>query len=321
MIIRYFCQRLFLTFIVVLSVLATLLSIVNVVGKNTLGSADLLIAFFCGSLPFMAVFIFPFVLLFSNLMVFYLMRQRGELTLINFFKRLRQKVFLGVLIHSSVCTFFLIPLIFIVAPQSYDWGKQLLLTMLEQKLILASPGTLHFPLPGIGTYFEESSQQSGALALRNFFLIQQSRRGVRPGLDSVFWGDQVLLVGKKMFINHGCIIYFDQKTKELMIVGEFKQGLLNLERFFSAGMRKNENSPKYQTIFELVQRGDSAAYVELCKRSLQVFWVLLTAIPSYYLGMSQLSGNISWMLAASSIWFFVLYGLLLALPIVVNMLR
>ncbi|MBM3886853.1 hypothetical protein FJ364_02880, partial [Candidatus Dependentiae bacterium] len=118
MIVWYFCRRFLSAFILVLLLMTSVLSMINVVGKNIFLSIELVMALFIGALPFMAVFIYPFALLFGCLFIIYTMYHRGEETLISFFPRLRQQFAMGIFFAGLFATIIFIPLIFWIAPRS-----------------------------------------------------------------------------------------------------------------------------------------------------------------------------------------------------------
>lgn len=331
MIIWYFCRQFLVAFLIVLGVLTAVLSAVNVVGKNIFSSPELIVVLFVGALPFMAVFAYPFALLSANLMVFYAAQQKNELVLVSFFTRLRQQILCGSLVNSLLVTMFFAPLILFIAPQSYDWGKQLLYVVIEQKISTLSPGLLHFPMPGIVLYFEESSQRGAITELHNFFLIQHGsihfasqnthhdRDEKMPILESVMWGERVLMSDKKIVIKAGSLVGFDKKDGGLSFVASFDDGLLDLEKLFVAAKIHATQPAKYQTIKTLWHACDVDAVVERFRRYLQMLWIFLTPLCAYLLALFDYVRTIPFVLAAAGGWFFLLYGLLLCVPMTLHL--
>lgn len=320
MIVWYFCQRLLLTFFLILGLLAALLSGVNVVSKNIFTSSELVLALFLGALPFMAVFIYSFALVCASFLVFYAIHRRGEFFVIGLFSQLRRQLFLSSLFHTAIVGVVFIPLIFWVAPRSYDWGKELLYLLLEQKLSVLSPGFLHFPAPGLVTYFEKSEQQGAVTVFHNFFLIQESQNVFDPFLKTLLWTEQAFLADKKIFLQKSLLIVLGNKNNDpfSMITG-FDKGTLNLGLLFESSPKKHAIAVKYQSIQELWPQQNKEAVVERYRRYLQIIWVLLTPMYMHFfcLSPSRLR-KIYFLFYLAGGWFFCLYIQLLLLPVFVQ---
>lgn len=321
MIVWYFCQRLILIFFLILTILAALLSAVNVVGKNIFSSPELVLALFFGALPFMAVFIYSFALVCASFLVFYTMHQRGEFVVVQLFSQLRKKLFLSSLFHTIIVGILFIPLIFWVAPRSYDWGKELLYVLLEQKLSVLSPGFLHFPAPGLATYFEKSEHRGAVTIFHNFFLIQESKNALDPSLKSLLWGEQACLSDKKIFLQKSILIVFNNKNKEspFSMITAFDNGILNLGLLLEVSPKKNSIAVKYQTIKDLWSKKNKEAIVERYRRYLQIGWSLLTPILMHFFCLSwHRIRKIYFLFYVAGGWFFCLYILLLLVPLFVE---
>ena len=315
MIVWYFCRRFFVAFLIVLGVLTAVLSAVNVVGKNIFSSPELILALFVGALPFMATFAYPFALLCANLVVLHTAQQKNELVLVNFFMRLRHQLLRSSCINSLIVTALFAPLVLCIAPRSYDWGKRLLYVVIEQKLSLLSPGLLHFPMPGLALYFEESIQRMATTELRNFFLLQQAPHTSVPMLEAAMWGKQVLLSDKKIVIHTGALVGFDKQQGDVLFVAHFDDGLLDLEKLFITKKAHGAVPVKYQMIQTLWHAQDADAVVERYRRYLQILWISLTPVCAYVVALSGLVVSIPSVLAIAGSWFFLLYGLLLCMPL------
>lgn len=320
MIVWYFCQRLLVTFFLILGVLTALLSVVNVVGKNIFSSPELVIALFMGALPFMAVFIYSFALVCASFLVFYAVHQRGEFIVIHLFSRLRRQLFISSLLHTFVVTIIFIPLVFWIAPRSYDWGKQFLYVLLEQKLSVLTPGLLHFPAPGIATYFEESEQQGAVTVFHNFFMIQEKRAAPEPTLSTALWSKEAAMSDKKISLQTGMLVLFDTKKKvPFSVVAAFDDGVLDLAQLFETSKKIHAVPIKYQTIVDLWPQEERAAVVERYRRYLQVFWVLLTPPCFHIFCLSwQRLRRIHNLFYVAGGWFFLLYVQLLLVPLFVQ---
>lgn len=316
MIVWYFCRRFLTAFLLILVMITGILSGVNVVGKNIFSSPELLVALFVGSVPLMAVFVYPLALMCAHLIVLYDAQEKGEVVLINFFTRLRFKLLSSAFWNAFLLTICFIPLIFFIAPRSYDWGKQLLYAVMEQKLNTLSPGLLHFPLPGIAVYFEESHQHGSNTELRNFFLVQQAIKKEPPYPSIVLWGEKVLLNEHYLVLCPGVLIGFNKQDGEIQFASAFERGVLDLEKVFISNKKKLELSPKYKTITELWKSGEPEALLESYKRYYQIIWVFLSPLAAYWVGVSRYRRTVPGILGISCCWFFMLYGLLLSVSAV-----
>ena len=313
MIIWYFCRRFLSAFLLVLVIMTSVLSAVNVVGKNIFSSSDLVVALFLGALPFMAVFVYPFALLCGCLFISYAAQQDGEAVLIDFFPRLRRQLAAGFFFASLIVTGIFVPLVLWLAPQSYDWGKQFLYTVAEQRFVTLAPGFLHFPVPGVAVYFERIEQHGASTIFNNFFLIQEKTKAVPRAITFVMWGNCVALSDKKLLFHGGSIVGIDKKTGDFAFTAAFDRGLLDLEKLFVVSKKFLLTPVKYQTIQQLWATPQKDSLAERWRRYIQILWVFLTPLLAYSLSMTIIAQKIPSIIFAAGGWFFMLYIILLTL--------
>jgi lipopolysaccharide export LptBFGC system permease protein LptF len=318
MIIWYFCRRFLSAFLLVLVIMTSVLSAVNVVGKNIFLSSDLVVALFLGALPFMAVFVYPFALLCGCLFISYATQHNGEALLIDFFPRLRRQLATGFFFTSLIVTVIFVPLVLWFAPRSYDWGKQFLYTIAEQRLVALAPGFLHFPLPGVAVYFENIQQREGRTIFNNFFLIQEKTKAIPPAITFAMWGDCVVLSDKKLLFHAGSIVGIDKKTADadmgdFAFTAAFEEGVLDLEKLFGVSKKIIQTPVKYQTIQQLWASTQKDVLAEQWRRYIQILWVFLTPLLAYLLSMTTLAQKILSIIFVAGGWFFILYIILLML--------
>jgi lipopolysaccharide export LptBFGC system permease protein LptF len=318
MIVWYFCRRFLRTFLLILIILTCVLSVVNVVSKNIFSSSDLVIALFLGAIPFLAAFVYPFALLCGCLFELYAAQQRGDFALINFFLKLRQQLVRSIVLSMFLASAAFVPLVCWFAPRSYDWGKQLLYSVVEQKFLTLTPGVLHFPVPGIATYFDEMKQQGSITEFHNFFLVQEDTKIVPRVVTSVVWGERVFLSDKKLWLEKGAVVGIDKKKADPTFVAMFDHGLLDLRTLFVLTKKFGDTPVKYQTISELWGNESSSAKIERYKRYFQIAWVLVTPLVAYLLSLTLIVQKIAWILLTAGGWFFMLYLILLSLPVLLG---
>lgn len=321
MIVWYFCRRFLCTFLLILIVLATVLSIVNIISKNVFSSPDLVIALFMGALPFVAAFVYPFALVCACLLELYMSVHRGDFVLISFFYDLQRKLLKSILLCGLIASLLFTLLVFWIAPKSYDWGKKLLYTVVEQKILTLTPGVLHFPVPGVGTYFDEIKTvgiDGNGTEFYNFFLIQENTKSLPRTINGLVWSSYATMSDKNLILEKGAVLGLNKQAGDPFFMAVFDRGILNLERFLFASKKLDINSFKYQTINELWEQNNLEARIERYKRYIQIGWVFITPLIAYFLTFTLVFQKITLLFLAAGGWFFALYLLLISLPLCFN---
>jgi lipopolysaccharide export LptBFGC system permease protein LptF len=256
-----------------------------------------------GAIPLLVLTMLPLMTLFSlpissSLAIATVRAQHvihQELLVLSFFKNARRALIQAILIFSTLATMLYAILVFQLAPQSYQKGKQLLIKAAQERLLSLEPNKFHSPFSSVTFFFREKDKRDpDNPAFNKLFLvfIPSRERNERY----FFTADRGLIKRDRLFLYNGSMHTFKGGH---IHSATFQETEIDFQRFIDVEKNRTQLSNlKFFTWDKLIAswQTERDALIEFHKRSAQSLWQFCSPFIVFFLasvlGLTSLIANV-----------------------------
>ncbi len=290
--LRLFFQQWFIFFAVLTGVFASCNLFLRLPFIANAGTIPLLVL---TMLPLMTLFSLP---LSASMAVATIRSQlvvHQEFLVLSFFKNARQALIKTIVAFSFIITLVYILLVFQLAPQSYQKGKQLLIKAAQERLLTLEPNKFHTPFSSLTFFFrgKDKRDTQNPIFTKLFLIFIPSRE---KNERYFFTADRGWMLHDCLFLQNGSMYTFKGGHFH---TATFQQTEIDFQRFIDAEKQKPQLSNfKFFTWDKLLAswKTEREAYIEFHKRIGQSLWQFISPLLVFFsagaLGITSLVANV-----------------------------